>query len=80
MKMSGWVVEDDHVRLRDDSCVQIVSHLLVLKEAELNKNMMQPSQCSPKIPLTILGERELILMTPIQIILLSQTKHVLAFV
>ena len=26
--MSGWVVEDDHVRLRDDSCVQIVSQLL----------------------------------------------------
>ena len=24
MKMSGWVVEGDHVRLRDDSCVQIV--------------------------------------------------------
>ena len=28
MKMSGWVVKDDHVRLRDDSCVQIVSQLL----------------------------------------------------
>ena len=28
MKMSGWVAEDDHVRLRDDSCVQIVSQLL----------------------------------------------------
>ena len=28
MKMSGWVVEDDHVRLRDDSCVQNVSQLL----------------------------------------------------
>ena len=28
MKMSGWVVEDDHVRLRDDSCVQLVSQLL----------------------------------------------------
>ena len=28
MEMSGWVVEDDHVRLRDDSCVQIVSQLL----------------------------------------------------
>ena len=24
MKMSGWVVEDDHVRLKDDSCVQIL--------------------------------------------------------
>ena len=24
MKMSGWIVKDDHVRLRDDSCVQIV--------------------------------------------------------
>ena len=28
IKMSGWVLEDDHVRLRDDSCVQIVLHLL----------------------------------------------------
>ena len=28
MKMSGWVVEGDHVRLRDDSCVKIVSQLL----------------------------------------------------
>ena len=28
MKMSGWVVEDDHVRLRDGSCTQIVSQLL----------------------------------------------------
>ena len=28
MKMTGWVVEDDHVRLRDDSCLQIVSQLL----------------------------------------------------
>ena len=28
MRMSGWVVEGDHVRLRDDSCVQIVSQLL----------------------------------------------------
>ena len=28
MKMSGWVVEGDHVRLKDDSCVEIVSQLL----------------------------------------------------
>ena len=28
MKISGWVVEGDHMRLRDDSCVQIVSQLL----------------------------------------------------
>ena len=27
MKMSGWVVEDDHVRLRDDSHVHITSQL-----------------------------------------------------
>ena len=26
--MSGWAVEDDHVRLRDDSCVQIALQLL----------------------------------------------------
>ena len=29
MKMSGWVVENDHVKLRDDSCVQIISQLLI---------------------------------------------------
>ena len=29
MKMSGWVVEDDHVRLKDESCVHVVSQLLV---------------------------------------------------
>jgi len=28
MKMSGWVVEGDHVKLRDDSCVQTVFQLL----------------------------------------------------
>ena len=28
MKISGWVVEDDHVRLRDESHVHIVSQLL----------------------------------------------------
>ena len=28
MKLSGWEVEDDHLRLKDDSCVQIVSQLL----------------------------------------------------
>ena len=28
MKMSGWVVEGDHVRLRDDSYIQIVSQSL----------------------------------------------------
>ena len=28
MKMSGWVVEDNHVRLKDESCVQIVSQIL----------------------------------------------------
>ena len=28
MKISGWVVEDNHVRLRDDSCAQIISQLL----------------------------------------------------
>ena len=28
MKMSGWVVEDAHVRLKDESCVQVVLQLL----------------------------------------------------
>ena len=38
MKMSGWVVEDDHVRLRDDSCVQILCQLL---EQELQEQELQ---------------------------------------
>ena len=37
MKMSGWVVEDDHVRLRDDSCAPILSQLLK-QEFERCKN------------------------------------------
>ena len=41
MKMSGWIVEDDHVRLRDDSCVQIVSHLL--------KSFMSSSATGPGV-------------------------------
>ena len=28
IKMSGWVLEDDHLRLRDNSHVHIVSNLL----------------------------------------------------
>ena len=36
MKMSGWVVEDDHVRLRDDSCAQIMLRLLAEKLEEEN--------------------------------------------
>jgi len=28
MKMSGWVVEDDHMKLSDDSHIHIVSQLL----------------------------------------------------
>ena len=42
MKMSGWVVEDDHVRLRDDSCVQIVSQLL--------KSFLSPSAATGVVP------------------------------
>ena len=34
MKMSGWVVEDDHVRLKDDSCVQILLQSLEQKLKE----------------------------------------------
>ena len=31
MKMSGWIVDDDHVRLRDESSVQIVLAIISLK-------------------------------------------------
>ena len=46
MKMSGWVVEDDHVRLRDDSHIHIVSQLLGRKET----NVQHTSQFSAKKP------------------------------
>ena len=36
MKMSGWVVEDDHVRLRDDSQISIMSHLLNRRNIQAN--------------------------------------------
>ena len=46
MKMCGWVVEDDHVRLRDDWCVQIVSQLL--------KQDLEDTKSAPH---SILGKR-----------------------
>ena len=46
MKISGWVVEDDHVRLRDDSCVQMVSQLL--------KQDLEDTKSAPH---SILGKR-----------------------
>ena len=42
MKMSGWVVEGDHVRLRDDSYVQIVSQLLKLPFSAVDVVMSLP--------------------------------------
>ena len=46
MKMSGWVVEDDHVRLEDGSCVQILLQLLdqKLKEESI-ANSAQALSC-----------------------------------
>ena len=46
MKMSGWVVEDDHVRLKDDSCVQILLQSLdqKLKEESI-ANSAQALSC-----------------------------------
>ena len=41
MKMSGWVVEDDHVRLRDDSHVHIASKLLESFCGKKNVNQSQ---------------------------------------
>ena len=43
MKIGGWVVEDDHVRLRDDSCVQIVSQVL---------NSFSPFSATGVVPFT----------------------------
>ena len=43
MKMSGWVVEDDHVRLRDDSHVHIVFQLLESLCGQKDVNQPQTS-------------------------------------
>ena len=52
MKMSGWVVEDDYVRLRDDSCVQIVSRLLkVLSDNEHTKRTLLSSTATNIVPI-----------------------------
>ena len=42
MKMSGWVVEDGNVRLRDDTCLHIGSHLLNSFHEQL-KSLSLPS-------------------------------------
>ena len=42
MKMSGWVVEDDNVRLRDDTCLHIGSRLLNSFHEQL-KSLSLPS-------------------------------------
>jgi len=50
MKMSGWVVEDDHVRLRDDSHIHVMSQLLEslcgledIKKPEISKSVTKLS-------------------------------------
>ena len=59
MKMSGWVVEDDHVTLKDDSCVQILSCLLKqkLKENNIAKSSHTPQECMPNSKSSILAKR-----------------------
>jgi len=47
MKMSGWVVEDDHVRLRDDSQIQTVYSAICgahvsIADSELLSAAMEP--------------------------------------
>ena len=55
MKMSGWVVEDDHVRLRDNSHVHIVSQLLELfcKERNDFEKFFPPQEVRMEINATI---------------------------
>ena len=59
MKMGGWVVEGNHVRLRCESCVQTLSCLLEqkLKENNLAKSTHTPQACMPNSESTILGKR-----------------------
>ena len=51
MKMSGWVVEDDYVRLKDDSHVHIVSQLL--EEACRQDNFFPPEEVRIKLNFAI---------------------------
>ena len=59
MKMSGWVLENDHVRLRDGSCVQILYQLLEqkLKENEIAKSTHTAYTHSTPSESTVLGKR-----------------------
>ena len=56
MKMSGWVVEDDHVRLKDEWCVRILLHFLVQKLGEIGNSTSLPS-CNTLSKSTLLGKR-----------------------
>ena len=49
MKMSGWVVEDDHVRLKDDSHVYIVSQLLESLCGQKDVSKKQPYSSSSSV-------------------------------
>jgi len=49
MKMSGWVVEDDHVKLRDDSHVHIVSQLLESLYGQTDVSQLKVSSLSNKL-------------------------------
>ena len=42
LKISGWVVQDNHVRLRDDSHVHIVSQLLesLCRQKDVNQTQV----------------------------------------
>ena len=59
MKMSGWVVEDDHVRLEDGSCVQILLQSLEqkLKEESIAQSGHALSYITPSKPVAELDKR-----------------------
>ena len=50
MKVGGWVVEDDHVRLRDDSHVHIISQLLESFCEQKDVNKKQPCSSNSSVP------------------------------
>lgn len=63
MTKSGWVVEGDHVKLRDDSSVQIVSQLLTShlldKEVKNKESLPIIPSASPTYELPVEQQKEL---------------------
>ena len=58
--MNGWLVEDDHVRLRDDSHVHILSQLLESFSGQTDVSQPKVLSLSSKLTKHLVDEYETI--------------------